>query len=160
MNKEKYKILFVCLGNICRSPMAETIMNQLIKENLLSNRIMVDSAGIIGFHAGEKADSRMRQHAYQRGYNITHISRPISISDFDDFDLIISMDESVYDSLLDKAPSIPHESKVVRMTDFCQIHTDATHVPDPYYGGASGFEHVIDLLEDSCIGLLKYVLED
>ncbi|MBO5750618.1 MAG: low molecular weight phosphotyrosine protein phosphatase [Bacteroidaceae bacterium] len=160
MNKEKYKILFVCLGNICRSPMAETIMNKLIKENHLSNRIMVDSAGIIGFHAGEKADSRMRQHAYQRGYNITHISRPISISDFDDFDLIISMDESVYDSLLDKAPSIPHESKVVRMTDFCQIHTDATHVPDPYYGGASGFEHVIDLLEDSCIGLLKYVLED
>lgn len=160
MNKEKYKILFVCLGNICRSPMAETIMNKFIKENHLSNRIMVDSAGIIGFHAGEKADSRMRQHAYQRGYNITHISRPISISDFDDFDLIISMDESVYDSLLDKAPSIPHESKVVRMTDFCQIHTDATHVPDPYYGGASGFEHVIDLLEDSCIGLLKYVLED
>lgn len=160
MNKEKYKILFVCLGNICRSPMAETIMNKLIKENHLSNRIMVDSAGIIGFHAGEKADSRMRQHAYQRGYNITHISRPISIYDFDDFDLIISMDESVYDSLLDKAPSIPHESKVVRMTDFCQIHTDATHVPDPYYGGASGFEHVIDLLEDSCIGLLKYVLED
>lgn len=160
MNKERYKILFVCLGNICRSPMAETIMNKLIKENHLSNRIMVDSAGIIGFHAGEKADSRMRQHAYQRGYNITHISRPISISDFDDFDLIISMDESVYDSLLDKAPSIPHESKVVRMTDFCQIHTDATHVPDPYYGGASGFEHVIDLLEDSCIGLLKYVLED
>ena len=160
MKKEKYKILFVCLGNICRSPMAETIMNKLIKENHLSNRIMVDSAGIIGFHAGEKADSRMRQHAYQRGYNITHISRPISISDFDDFDLIISMDESVYDSLLDKAPSIPHESKVVRMTDFCQIHTDATHVPDPYYGGASGFEHVIDLLEDSCIGLLKYVLED
>lgn len=160
MNKEKYKILFVCLGNICRSPMAETIMNKLIKENHLSNRIMVDSAGIIGFHAGEKADSRMRQHAYQRGYNITHISRPISISDFDDFDLILSMDESVYDSLLDKAPSIPHESKVVRMTDFCQIHTDATHVPDPYYGGASGFEHVIDLLEDSCIGLLKYILED
>lgn len=160
MNKEKYKILFVCLGNICRSPMAETIMNKLIKENHLSNRIMVDSAGIIGFHAGEKADSRMRQHAYQRGYNITHISRPISISDFDEFDLIISMDQSVYDSLLDKAPSIPHESKVVRMTDFCQIHTDATHVPDPYYGGASGFEHVIDLLEDSCIGLLKYVLED
>lgn len=160
MNKEKYKILFVCLGNICRSPMAETIMNKLIKENHLSNRIMVDSAGIIGFHAGEKADYRMRQHAYQRGYNITHISRPINISDFDEFDLIISMDESVYDSLLDKAPSIPHESKVVRMTDFCQIHTDATHVPDPYYGGASGFEHVIDLLEDSCIGLLKYVLED
>lgn len=160
MNKERYKILFVCLGNICRSPMAETIMNKLIKENHLSNRIMVDSAGIIGFHAGEKADSRMRQHAYQRGYNITHISRPIRISDFDDFDLIISMDESVYDSLLDKAPSIPHESKVVRMTDFCQIHTDVTHVPDPYYGGASGFEHVIDLLEDSCIGLLKYVLED
>ena len=121
---------------------------------------MVDSAGIIGFHAGEKADSRMRQHANQRGYNITHISHPINISDFDEFDLIISMDESVYDSLLDKAPSIPHESKVVRMTDFCQIHKDATHVPDPYYGGASGFEHVIDLLEDSCIGLLKYVLED
>ena len=160
MNKEKYKILFVCLGNICRSPMAETIMNRLIKENHLSNRIMVDSAGIIGFHAGEKADSRMRQHAYQRGYNITHISRPISISDFDDFDLIISMDESVYDSLLDKAPSIPHESKVVRMTDFCQIHTDATHVPDPYYGGASGFENVLDILEDACEGLLQEIKKE
>ena len=159
MNQEKYKILFVCLGNICRSPMAETIMERLIKDNHMSNSIMVDSVGIIGYHAGEKADSRMRQHAYQRGYNITHISRPICTSDFDEFDLIISMDESVHDSLLDKAPSIPHESKVVRMTDFCQIHTDATHVPDPYNGGASGFEHVINLLEDSCRGLLEYIIE-
>lgn len=159
MSQEKYKILFVCLGNICRSPMAETIMERLIKDKCMCNKIMVDSAGIIGYHAGEKADPRMRQHAYQRGYSITHISRPISTSDFDEFDLIISMDESVHDSLLDKAPSIPHECKVVRMTDFCQIHTDATHVPDPYYGGASGFEHVINLLEDSCNGLLKYIME-
>lgn len=159
MDQEKYKILFVCLGNICRSPMAECIMEQLIKENHISNKIMVDSAGIIAYHAGEKADPRMRKHAYLRGYNITHISRPISTSDFDEFDLIISMDESVHDALLDKAPSITLENKVVRMTDFCQIHRDATHVPDPYYGGASGFEHVINLLEDSCKGLLKHILD-
>ena len=138
--------------------MAETIMLELVNQAGVKN-IEIDSAGIIGYHAGEKADKRMRMHANRRGYNITHISRPIRTSDFDEFDIIISMDDSVHDSLLDKAPDIEHEEKIRKMTDF-SIAMSATHVPDPYYGGSDGFEYVLDLLEDSCHGLLKHIIEE
>lgn len=159
MKDSTIKILFVCLGNICRSPMAETVMNKLIAERKLANKISTDSSGIISYHAGEKADSRMRMHAGRRGYKITHISRPTTISDFSWFDIIVAMDDSVYDSLKSMTPSIEEENKVVRMTDYCK-RMMADHVPDPYYGGAEGFENVIDILEDSCEGLLEYILKE
>ena len=152
----QYKVLFVCLGNICRSPMAETIMNHLVNENDKESFITCDSAGIIGIHAGEQADFRMRRHAFMRGYKITHLSRQIRMSDFDEYDLIISMDESVHDSLNEKAPTIEHMNKIVRMTDYCS-HISTDHVPDPYYGGEQGFENVIDILEDACMGLLMKI---
>lgn len=150
---EKIRILFVCLGNICRSPAAEGIFRSIIEERGIADRFIVDSAGLYGGHAGELPDPRMRAHAFQRGYNLTHHSRPVRSSDFSDFDLILSMDDSNYSRLRAFAPSPEDEEKVIRTTDFCRHHPGATHVPDPYYEGAEGFEIVLDMLEDACQSL-------
>ena len=148
------KILFICLGNICRSCTAEEVMRTLLHREGLDKDIIVDSAGLISYHQGEQADPRMRAHATRRGYNITHLSRPVRMSDFEEFDLIIGMDDSNISRLHELAPSVETEEKIHRMTEYSsRIVTD--HVPDPYYGGAQGFENVIDILEDACEGLLK-----
>lgn len=150
------RILFVCLGNICRSCTAEEIMRTILHREGLDNTIEVDSAGLISYHQGEQADPRMRAHASRRGYHITHLSRPVRMTDFEEFDLIIGMDDSNISGLHDLAPSIEAENKIHRMTEYCtRMVTD--HVPDPYYGGAQGFENVIDILEDACEGLLQQV---
>ena len=155
---KKYKILFVCLGNICRSSSAEGIMRTLIKQNKLEKKLAVDSAGILSYHQGELPDPRMRMHAARRGYTLTHRSRPICTNDFYDFDLLIGMDDRNIDDLKERAPGIEEEKKIHRMTDFCQNKV-ADYVPDPYYGGASGFENVLNILEDACKGLLVYLQE-
>ncbi len=152
----KYKILFICLGNICRSASAEEIMRTLIKKEGLENEIGVDSAGISGYHEGDLPDARMRAHAIRRGYRLTHLSRPVRTEDFYNFDLIVGMDDSNIDALHDKAPDTDSEKKIRRMTDFCRTKV-ADHVPDPYYGGAQGFENVLDILEDACQGLLEEI---
>ena len=150
------RILFVCLGNICRSCTAEEIMRTILHREGLDKVIEVDSAGLISYHQGEQADPRMRAHASRRGYHITHLSRPVRMTDFEEFDLIIGMDDSNIGGLHDLAPSIEAENKIHRMTEYCtRMVTD--HVPDPYYGGAQGFENVIDILEDACEGLLQQV---
>ena len=141
------------MGNICRSPMAEGVMLHLIKEAGLESKYEVDSAGIHNFHEGELADPRMRSHAQQRGYKLVHRSRPVRTEDFYHFDLVIGMDDRNISDLNRRAPSVETSDKILRMTEFCTTH-DTDHVPDPYYGGASGFEYVIDLLEDACAGLL------
>ncbi len=148
------KILFVCLGNICRSPMAEAVMRKLVKDRGLEAKFELDSAGLISYHEGEGADPRMKSHAYRHGYNITHISRPVRELDFEVFDLIACMDDSNWDRLHRLAPTVEAEGKIVRMTDYCRTHV-IDHVPDPYYGGAQGFENVIEILEDACEGLLE-----
>lgn len=153
------KVLFVCLGNICRSSTAQTIMQQLLDKHDLHPHIQVDSAGILNYHQGEAADPRMRAHAARRGYDITHLSRPVTARDFYDFDLILGMDEGNIDDLHDRCPSPALEHKIGRMTDYCRQNL-ADHVPDPYYGGAQGFEHVLDLLEDACEGLLEKLREE
>ena len=150
---EKKRILFVCLGNICRSPAAEGIFRDIVEKRGIADRFEIDSAGLYSGHAGDLPDRRMRLHAFQRGYNLTHHARLVRASDFDNFDLIIGMDDSNISRLKAFAPTVEAEKKIVRMTDFCRHHPGADHVPDPYYEGAEGFEHVLDLLEDACEGL-------
>ena len=139
--------------------MAEAVMRKLVKERELSAEFEIDSAGLISYHEGEGADPRMKSHAYRHGYQLTHISRPIREIDFDLFDLIVSMDDSNWDRLHRLAPTTEAEAKIVRMTDYCQTHV-IDHVPDPYYGGAQGFENVIEILEDACEGLLEELTID
>ena len=151
---EKKKILFVCLGNICRSPAAEGILKKKLKERGLDQFYFVDSAGMHGFHEGELPDSRMRAHASKRGYDLTSRSRPVKYDDFFDFDLIIGMDDNNIQSLKQMAPDADSEKKIKRATDYCRTYMD-DYVPDPYYGGSSGFEHVLDLLEDACEEIIE-----
>lgn len=151
------RILFVCLGNICRSPAAEGVMQKFVENEGLGDRVFCDSAGTYGGHTGEKADARMRRAAAKRGYDLQSISRQIRSDDFDNFDMIITMDDSNYERVHRLAPSVEAAEKIYRMTDFCVAHPTATHVPDPYYEGAEGFERVLDLLEDACKGLMRVV---
>ena len=155
--KGKTKILFVCLGNICRSSSAEGVMKQLIEQAGREDEFIIDSAGILSYHQGELPDCRMRAHAARRGYDLPHRSRPVCTDDFYDFDLIIGMDDRNIDDLKDRAPSVEAWKKIHRMTEYCTKFTHADHVPDPYYGGAEGFEYVLDVLEDACAGLLEMV---
>lgn len=129
-------------------------MRTMVKEAGLEKEIEVDSAGILNYHEGELSDSRMRMHAYHRGYVLTHRSRPVRTDDFFDFDMIIGMDDRNIQDLKDRAPSPETEKKIHRMTDFCRLK-GVDYVPDPYYGGAQGFENVLDILEDACEGLLE-----
>lgn len=157
-DNKKYEILFVCLGNICRSSSAEEIMRTLVRRAGMEKEIAVDSAGILSYHQGELPDPRMRAHAARRGYTLTHRSRPVTTDDFYDFDLIIGMDDRNVDDLRERAPGVEEETKIRRMADYC-VHKVVDYVPDPYYGGASGFENVLDILEDACAGLLEAIRE-
>ncbi len=149
------KILFVCMGNICRSPSAEAVMKYLVEKENLTDKIFIDSAGTIGYHAGEPADPRMRKHAEKRGYNLTSIARQFRLQDFEEFDYIVVMDHDNYRDIraLDKENKYAH--KVFKMTQFSSNGYE--EVPDPYYGGPQGFENVLDILEDSAKGLLEKV---
>lgn len=151
---KNYKVLFVCLGNICRSPAAEGILKRMVKEQGLDDKIIVDSAGTSGYHDGELPDSRMRQHGARRGYKFDSLSRRFTMDDFDNFDIIIVMDDSNYHNVMRLAPDLDSEKKVYRMIEFSQKFAH-DHIPDPYYSGADGFELVLDLLEDACEGLLE-----
>lgn len=154
-NKEKIRILFVCLGNICRSPAAEGVMKAVVDANDDDARFEIDSAGTGDYHIGDLPDRRMRVHAQRRGYNLVHRCRQVRESDFDDFDLIIAMDESNRRNLQRMAPTPEAEQKIIMMADFADIATRYDHIPDPYYEGAEGFELVLDLLESACHNLYE-----
>lgn len=156
---KNYKVLFVCLGNVCRSPAGEGILKRSIKEQGLEDKITVDSAGTSGYHIGELPDSRMRRHGARRGYKFDSLSRKFTARDFDDFDVILAMDDSNYHNIMRLAPDLESEAKVYRMIDFSKRFSH-DHIPDPYYSGADGFELVLDLLEDACEGLLHKMKKD
>ncbi|CAN7022241.1 hypothetical protein BRARA_F02003 [Brassica rapa] len=160
-----FSVLFVCLGNICRSPAAEGVFRDIVKKRGLDSKFIIDSAGTIDYHEGNMADPRMRSAAKRRGVEITSLSRPIKASDFREFDLILAMDEQNKEDILKaynvwKArgnfPPDAADKKVKLMCSYCKKHNDKV-VPDPYYGGAQGFEKVLDLLEDACESLLDSI---
>ena len=149
-NKEKIRILFVCLGNICRSPAGQGVMERIVDERGLNDRIFIDSAGISSYHSGDLPDQRMRVHATRRGLNLTHRSRQVCSDDFERFDLILAMDDSNYDHLRRLANSPEEMDKVKRIASFFRQYRHWDCIPDPYYGGSEGFENVLDLLNDAC----------
>lgn len=155
-----YKLLFVCLGNICRSPAAENIMNHLIDRHQLNDRVVCDSAGTGGYHVGSPPDRRMTLAAANRlGIQLCGRARQLQKSDLAEFDLILAMDRENYYDILALDFSGKYRDKVRLMCDFCTEHT-LKEVPDPYYGGAEGFNQVIDLLLDACNGLLDRVKQE
>lgn len=149
------KILMVCLGNICRSPLAEEMTRVIAARDFPDLSLSVDSAGIGAWHTGQLPDKRMRVHAIRRGYSLTHHARQVRTSDFEDFDLIIGMDAQNVDDLRALAPSPEAMAKVRPMGDFLDPSMGFDHVPDPYYEGTEGFERVLDLLEDGIPRLLR-----
>lgn len=153
----KYKILFVCLGNICRSPAAQGVFQAFVDAAGRSDEFDLDSAGTYSGHRGELPDRRMRSAASARGYSLTHRSRPVSMTDFFDFDMIVAMDDSNYSDLMHLAPSVETARKVRKMSSFFDPSQALDYVPDPYYMGRDGFELVLDLLESSCPKLLAAV---
>jgi len=150
------RILFVCLGNICRSPGAEAVFTHLVEKNGLKKDFEIDSAGMGAWHVGEKADYRMRQFGQKRGYDLTSIARAFETTDFDHFDMIIGMDSQNIRDLKSRARNESDLNKIFLMTNFCS-NKSYHSVPDPYFGGDAGFELVLDILEDACEGLLKKI---
>lgn len=153
----KKKVLFVCLGNICRSPGAEAVFRVLTEKKGIAGDFEIDSAGTSGWHEGEPADRRMQHHAEKRGYNLTSLSRPVKPeTDFDKFDYIIAMDRENLEELKRMTFHPGYLKKLFLITDFARKYS-YDGIPDPYYGGENGFELVLDLLEDAGEGLLTYV---
>lgn len=152
------RILFVCMGNICRSPAGENVMAHLVKKAGLNSAIECDSAGTIGYHVNEKPDERMTLSAAKRGIKFTGRSRKFSTRDFENFDLIIPMDHANTRDILALAQTDDSRLKVTPFCDFVQNFPD-DQVPDPYYGGQDGFDHVMDLMEDGCKNLLNQIVE-
>lgn len=153
---KEYKILFVCLGNICRSPAAEGIFKAMVRAERLDDKIYIDSAGTAGYHTGDLPDSRMRRHASRRGYTLDSMARRFTSNDFDKFDIIVVMDDNNYRDVMRMAPDMDAEKKVHRMVEFSRKYGH-DHIPDPYYSGSDGFELVLDLLEDACENLLEKI---
>ena len=155
---DKISVLFVCLGNICRSPAAEAIFQNLINDKGIDNQFIVDSAGTGSWHVGKKADARMRFAAKQRNINITSNARQIKEDDFRKFNYILVMDNSNFNNVLALKNQVKGSdfAKIIRMQDFASIYTEK-EVPDPYFGGDAGFDYVLDILEDSVSCFLEKI---
>jgi protein-tyrosine phosphatase len=155
----KHRLLFVCLGNICRSPMAEGVFRQVAEEAGVAHLFEIDSAGMGDWHTGDAPDARAQKAARRRGIDISgQTARKVELEDFDDFDLLIAMDASNVADLYDLAP---HEArhKIRRFLEYAP-HLGTMDVPDPYYGAAAGFDHALDLIEAASRALLADLTEE
>ena len=150
------KLLFVCLGNICRSPAAEGVFLHHLRERGLSDRFVVDSAGTGAWHVGEQADSRMRRAASRRGYDLTSRARQVTVEDFHEFHLVVAMDRSNFSDLEEIRPA-GSRADLRLFSDFLPAGSPQD-VPDPYYGGEQGFDRVLDLVEEGAENLLEHLL--
>ena len=150
----KQRLLFICLGNICRSPAADGIMHHLVEARGLTDDFYIDSAGIGSWHVGQLPDYRMRRCGERHGYVFDHRARQFSAADFDRFDLIAVMDHENYHDVARQARSAADRPKIIRMSDYLRHHPGQQTVPDPYYGDDRDFEFAVELLEDACEGLL------
>lgn len=151
-----YRVLFVCMGNICRSPAAEIVMRQRSVDQGLSARVAVDSAGTIGYHTGKGPDPRMSATLTRRGYSPSGSARQVGLADLDAFDLVVAMDEANFRDLNSLAQTAGQRARIRRFREFCpQQPVDA--VQDPYYGGDQGFEDVADVIEEGTRGLLGWI---
>jgi protein-tyrosine phosphatase len=151
------RICFVCLGNICRSPTAEGVFRKLAVDAALEARLTIDSAGTGAWHVGELPDPRSRDAASRRGYDLTHRARKFTPGDFDRFDLVLAMDRDNYDSLQRLARGRTHVPPIRLLRSFDASAPADAEVPDPYSGEDDGFEHVLDICERACRGLLDHV---
>lgn len=149
------RVLFVCMGNICRSPAAEGVFQYLINQMGLGHRVQIDSAGTIGYHAGKPADARMRRAASERGYELTSISRQVKAWDLDEFDLVVAMDRDNLENL--RALKANATAEVCLLSDFLDAKWPRD-VPDPYYGGDAGFQEVLDMIEAACPNIVSKLL--
>ena len=141
------------MGNICRSPAAEGALKALIKKHSLKEKLYCESAGTSGYHVGEPADERMRHHASKRGLVLYSLAQQFQREHFKKFDHIITMDQTNYKNVLRLDPEGLYKNKVIPMAHLC-LEISITEVPDPYYGGVAGFEEVLDIVQDGCLGLL------
>jgi len=152
-NKEQISVLFVCMGNICRSPTAEGVFRHFVQEAGLADRIKIDSAGTHAYHTGEPADRRASAAAERRGYSLAACrARRVQAEDFENFNYIVAMDRLNHVTLIDRADA-EHHDKIRLFLEFSSAEED--EVPDPYYGGAAGFDKVLDLVEGASRGLLE-----
>jgi len=151
-----YRLLFVCLGNICRSPAAEGVMRSLIEAKGFADRVSIRSAGTGGWHVGKLPDQRMRTAAQNRGYDLSSRARQVTENDLRDFDLVLVMDRQNLRDVKTYDRTSQFSSKIRLFCEFCTDHKES-EVPDPYYGGEQGFELVLDLLEDGCRGVLAHI---
>ena len=154
-----FHVTFICMGNICRSPTAHGVFQRRVSDAGLARQVRVDSAGTHDLHRGEGPDLRAQRHARQRGYDLSRLrARPLATTDFERTDLLLAMDWDNLRAADERCPP-EHRHKLRRLTEFCLRHR-AEVVPDPYYGGAAAFEHVLDLIEDACDGLLDHVRQE
>jgi protein-tyrosine phosphatase len=151
---EKIKVLFVCMGNICRSPTAEGVFTKLIAEKNLTPQFAIDSAGTHAYHVGNPPDARAQQAALKRGVELQHLrARKVHSSDFEYFDFVLAMDDDNYSILIHDCPD-EHKAKVKYFLEYAP-HLGIREVPDPYYGEKLGFERVLDMVEDASLGFLE-----
>lgn len=155
-NPKKLRVLFVCMGNICRSPTAEGVFKHQVEQAGLKAQIESDSAGTHAYHIGEPPDARSQAAAAKRGYDLSaQRARQVSVEDFAGFDYVLAMDLHNRELLLQRCPA-EHRGKVRLFLEFAE-GAAVREVPDPYYGGAQGFEEVLDLVEDAAEGLLRHI---